>query len=344
MDYNVSELRARLESAVAVDAPARPERMTVALLASMYIAHAEKEYNGQHGHKELATIRHAVSPLIMLYSDDPPSAIGPLQLRAARHLWIEQRLARTTIQARMQRLRKMWRWGRQVGLIETDLPDIGALRYGHTKEPDPVKPVDLSLVELTLPHLSKGARAIIRLLMYTGMRPGEAYAMRADEIDTSVNPWVFRPRHHKTAWKGCKREIYLGPKAQMLLQSLLHGGRATAAADTAMIANATTMSARVANDAPSIVDATRGPLIFLTARGQPWKPTSLYMQVWNATRRHGLPHWAPGQIRHTFATEARKRFGRDAAQVLLGHSRPTMTDRYAEPHRESAIEAARMIG
>ena len=134
MNESASELRARLEAAVAVDAPAKPDRMTVKLLAEMYLAHAAKEYNGQYGYKESATIRHAAHPLIWLYGDFRPDEIGPLQLRAVRQSFIERRLERTTIQARMQRLRKMWRWGRQVGLIDCELPDIGHLRYGHSKE------------------------------------------------------------------------------------------------------------------------------------------------------------------------------------------------------------------
>ena len=35
-------------------------------------------------------------------------------------------------------------------------------------------------------------------------------------------------------------------------------------------------------------------------------------------------HWSPNQLRHTHATEVRRRFGLEAAQVALGHALPRM--------------------
>lgn len=313
--------------------------MTVNLLARMYLAHARKEFNGQHGHKETATVRHSFRPLVELYGSEHPSQIGPLRLRACRQFWIEQEIARTTIQARMQRLRKAWRWGRSVGLIDADLPDIGPVRYGHAPEPEPVRPVELSLVESTLPHLSKPARGLIRLIMYTGMRPGEACSITVHAIDVTCNPWVYRPRHHKTAWRGAKREIYLGPKAQMLLTIHL-------AAVGVRVAKATTSGVSAMDGVLTVTsaNATASASLFQTARGLPWKPSSLYMAVFNACRRHDLPHWHPNMLRHTFATQLRQRFGIDAAQVALGHTRTQVTQRYAEPHRQAAIEAVLAVG
>lgn len=313
--------------------------MTVAALAQMYLAHAAKEFNGQHGHKEVATIRHAFAPLITLYGQVHPSEIQPLRLRAARQFWIEQGRARSTIQARMQRLRKAWRWGRQVGLIEIDLPDIGTLRYGHAPEPEAVKPVDLALVEMTLPHLSKGARSLIKLIMYTGMRPGEACGLSVDALDTTCNPWVYRPKHHKTAWKGCKREIFLGPKAQMLLAASV----CKAAAAKTQNALGATSAGCIATAIPNAIGKTT-TTIFLTQRDAPWKTTSLYMSVFNACRRHGLPHWHPNQIRHTVATMLRKECGLDSAQAVLGHSKIETTQHYAVRQNQLASEAAIRYG
>lgn len=313
---NVLELRARLEAAVAVDAPAKPASMTVALLHSMYRAHAEKEYNGQWGQKEVGTIDQAFAPLVMLYGDCSPDEITPLRLRAVRHFWIDSNIARTTIQARMQRLRRAWRWARSVELIATDLPDIGTLRYGHAPEPEDVQPVDLALVESTLPHLPDTARSLIRLIMYTGMRPGEACAIRADEIDTRSDPWVYRPKHHKTAWKGKRREIWLGPKAQLLLQVTM---------SRAESANVTTM-------------------IFRTRSGGAWTSQLLHNAVYKACRKHGLPRWHPNQLRHTVATMLREEMGLEAAQAVLGHSIIETTQVYAKKQSALARQAALKFG
>ena len=43
--------------------------------------------------------------------------------------------------------------------------------------------------------------------------------------------------------------------------------------------------------------------------------------------------WHPNQLRHTRATELRKKFGIEAAQVALGHSHAAITEVYAERDR-----------
>jgi site-specific recombinase XerC len=44
----------------------------------------------------------------------------------------------------------------------------------------------------------------------------------------------------------------------------------------------------------------------------------------------GIEPWAPNRIRHSHATEVRKRFGVAAAGAALGHSRMSVTELYAE--------------
>ena len=46
-----------------------------------------------------------------------------------------------------------------------------------------------------------------------------------------------------------------------------------------------------------------------------------------------LAYWAPNRLRHTRATEVRKQFGLEAAQVILGHAKADVTQVYAERDR-----------
>ncbi len=55
-------------------------------------------------------------------------------------------------------------------------------------------------------------------------------------------------------------------------------------------------------------------------------------------------HWSPNQLRHTAATEIRKRHGLEAAQVILGHSQLGVTQVYAERDIAKGTEVARLIG
>jgi integrase len=309
MDADISTLRARLESAVAVDAPAKPSRLTITILATLYLAHAAKKYNGRHGCKELNIIKNAMAPLLMLYGELHPSQLRPLHLRAARQWWIEKHLARTTIQQRMQRLRHVWRWARSVELIDTDLPDIEAVRFGHAKETADVEPVDLALFEATLPHVSPIVGIMLRVQLLTGARPGEICDLRGVDLDMKREVWVYRPAIHKTRWLDHRREIFIGPRARVLIQPYLN---------------------------PSY--------LFLTKSRRPFNSGMLHRAVWGACEKHDLPHWAPNMLRHTAATMIREKFGLDSAQAVLGHARIETSQVYAARMDQLASTVAAAVG
>ena len=52
----------------------------------------------------------------------------------------------------------------------------------------------------------------------------------------------------------------------------------------------------------------------------------------------------PNQLRHSSATQIRKEFGLEHAQVVLGHAKADMTQRYADTDAEKARTVARKIG
>jgi site-specific recombinase XerC len=53
-----------------------------------------------------------------------------------------------------------------------------------------------------------------------------------------------------------------------------------------------------------------------------------------------IPAWHPNQLRHSAATEIRRQFGLEAAQVVLGHAKADVTQVYAE--RDHALAAGIM--
>ena len=75
-----------------------------------------------------------------------------------------------------------------------------------------------------------------------------------------------------------------------------------------------------------------------------YTPTSYAHAVQKVTKREGIPHWHPNQLRHLFATEVRTTYGLEAAQVLLGHSRADVTQVYAERDRRLAAKVAGEMG
>ena len=63
------------------------------------------------------------------------------------------------------------------------------------------------------------------------------------------------------------------------------------------------------------------------------------LKKWQSVHR-----WAPNQLRHSAATEIRRRFGLEAAQIMLGHSKADVTQVYAERDLAKGIEIARRVG
>lgn len=73
--------------------------------------------------------------------------------------------------------------------------------------------------------------------------------------------------------------------------------------------------------------------------------TSSYRQaIEHACKTAGVTAFSPNRLRHTALTEARRRAGIDAAQILGGHTDIKTTQRYAEVIPDAAVEYARKHG
>jgi integrase len=73
--------------------------------------------------------------------------------------------------------------------------------------------------------------------------------------------------------------------------------------------------------------------------------TRLGEKGWAERRQWQQDHrWHPHQLRHTAATELRKTFGLEAAQVILGHKTLSVTQVYAEKNIEAAMKIMSEVG
>ncbi len=58
-----------------------------------------------------------------------------------------------------------------------------------------------------------------------------------------------------------------------------------------------------------------------------------------------VERWHPHQLRHNYATDVRRRYGLEAAQILLGHSSALVTEAvYAERDLTKTMTIVRQIG
>jgi integrase len=78
--------------------------------------------------------------------------------------------------------------------------------------------------------------------------------------------------------------------------------------------------------------------------GEHYSPASYYAAVRRACLKAGVAPWHPHQLRHTHATEVRRAFGLEAAQVALGHAQANVTQVYAERDLALAVRVAAELG
>jgi integrase len=357
----------------AAEAPA----LTVNELILAFWCHAEQHYRRDDGSptSELADYRLSLRPLRELYGPTPAADFSPLKLKAVRQRMIDADLCRGVVNQRVGRIVRVFKWGVSEEMVSESvwrsLTTIRGLERGRTeaRETEPVKPVADAVVDATLPHVLPPVRAMVRLQRLTGMRPGEACIMRACDIDMSGPVWLYRPRVHKTTYKGKDRVVALGPQAQAVvrpllkldLQAYLFSPReAMAAKRAAARAARKTKLQRSQQDrrrrkpkkqpgdryAPRSYHQAIRKAIQAANRAQACEPCKALQPAerCDACKTAALPQWHPHQLRHTHATEVRRRFGLEAAQVTLGHSQAAITEVYAERDLSLAVKVASEVG
>jgi integrase len=318
--------------------------------------------------KELACMKEAMRPLKALYGHSRARDFGPLALKAVREHMIDADLSRGVVNHRVNRIRRIFRWAASEELIPADkfdaLRTVTGLRYGRTsaRETEPVGPAPSHAVEAVMPFVPPQIAAMIQLQRLTGMRPGEVVMMRACDIDMTEDVWIYQPRQHKNQWRGHRRIVPLGPKAQEVLKPFLDRS------ETAYLFNPREAEAWRREHRLVHTKVSRKTPIYpseLRAREEKKKArrlrkpkrvrwdrydTGTYRKAieygFVKAKKDGvvIPHWSPNQLRHCKATEVRKTHGIEAAQVVLGHARADVTQVYAERDLELAKRVAREAG
>jgi integrase len=353
-----------------------PADLSINELLLAYVRHVEGYYvkDGRPSTQQ-HRIRQALRPVKELYGHTAARDFGPRALKAVREKLVAHGYVRRYVNQMAGCIKQMFKWGVAEELVAPSvyhgLQAVTGLKKGRTeaREPREVKPVALVVVEETLPHVSRHVAAMARVQVLTGMRSGEVCLLRGCDLDMSGPVWVYRPPTHKTAHHGHQRVIAIGPKAQEILRPFLKPDLQAylfCPAEAEAERQAARRAARKSKVQPSQVcrkkkRTKKGP-------GEHYTPQSYHQSIRKAIlalntseaceackpkkpaercaacKASALPHWHPHQLRHTHATEVRRRFGLEAAQVALGHSKADVTQVYAERDLTLAVQVAAQIG
>lgn len=337
--------------------------VTVSEVCAAFWKHARQYYTKDGSPTGAAdTFRPVLKLLKDIYGKTCAIEFGPLAVKALRARMIKDGNSRNYANGNLGRLKRIFRWAASEQLIPASVPQaidtVDGLRKGHSeaRETEPILPVDDWVVDATLPHLPAVVADMARLQRFTGARPGEVCDIRPCDIDRTGDVWLYRPESHKTQHRGRSRIIAIGPRAQEILRPyLLREPTAFcfSPADSERKRSAARREARETPMTPS-QEARKASSRPLRARRLQYTKDSYRravaraIELANEARQladtESLPHWHPNQLRHSMGTATRQRFGLEAAQVVLGHSKADVTQVYAERDQRLAVEVARQVG
>jgi integrase len=333
---------------------AADSELSVVELIAAYLHFAKRYYRkNNRPTSEQASIRCALRFVKQLYGRKSCSEFGPIALQVVVQHMIDAGLSRGTVNQNAGRIKRMFKWGVSQELIPAScsqaLGTVGGLRKGRSeaREMAPVRPVEDSIVDATLPHLPAVVGDMVRLQRLTGMRPNEVCLLRPLDLDRSADVWTYRPEAHKTEHHDKQRSIYIGPAGQGILLSYL----ARDPAAHCFRPCDSEAKRRAAQHAARVVPIQYGNKPGRNRKRQPKrKPGERYTvdsyrrAIHRGCDKAKVGRWAPNRLRHTAATEIRRSFGLEAAQIVLGHSKADVTQVYAERDKLKGIEVARKIG
>lgn len=355
--------------------PEEPAELTVVEVLARYLEHC-KQYYRKDGKQtnEVEAMKVVIRDTRAEFARLPVSKFGPNALKRVRQRWLDRGLTRPGINKNQRRLTRIFRWAVAEELVPPSviqaLTAVPGLRKHRSEapEPDPVLPVELSVVEKTIGFLPSVVADMVRVQLLTGARPGEVCGLTPGSVDRSGDVWEYRVRGHKTEHHGRSRIVYLGPEAQKILAPYLlraadkhcfspsevvgqqrqnrHADRVTPLSCGNRPGHRHGVGVRKGGKprAPGnayTASSYRRAIHYACdkAFGPPAGITGVALEKWRSDQR-----WSPNQLRHTAATEIRKRFGLEAAQVILGHAAADVTQVYAERDAEKARQVARQVG
>jgi len=297
---------------------------TIRHLCDAYLSHATTYYSNTP-----AILRHlaALRDLLWLTVDSelPAAEFGPKRLKAVREVMITGGWARASgrvtkpwsrsyANAQTERLKQMFRWGVGEELVPhavyAALTCVDGLRAGKTTAREAkgkVHSVSQEHVDAVVPFMSDRMGSVLRLIMLTGMRPGEAVRLCPRDLNQREQDWwIWEPDQHKTAGKNKTRIVSFCPKAIAILKHNMPLG-------------------------------TELPFF-------PFTVDAIWRAVNAACKRAGIPHFWPYMARHFSATMVRDMMGSEAASVHLGHAHLNTSDIYGEKSLRILRSVAQRIG
>lgn len=316
--------------------------LTVCELLAAYLEHARLYYRQPDPDtgEPISTpqqyrIKKAIHFARELYGPRPAGEFGPLALQAVRSSMVQAGYARKTVNGLVACLVRAFKWAAANELVPgqsfVSLRSVEGLKAGRcpARETDPVLPVPEEDIPPVLKVVLPVVADLIQIQLLTAARPGELVRLRPVELDRSGPVWLYRPRTHKTAYRGHDKIILFGPQAQAILARYLLRAehRHCFSPREAMLTRLRELGQEALTNANDRYD------------------TSSYVRaIRRGCEKAEVTPWRPHRLRHNAASRLVQQFGWDVARIILGHRTLSATRIYGEDDLRKAIDAMRQVG
>jgi integrase len=295
-----------------------------------------------------------------------------------------KRVCRKEINRRVKIVQKMWRWAVKEQLTPAnrssyEIQSVDSIPEGKMGTYDYVKiePVNWDVIELTIEYCERVLGDMILIQWLTGMRPSELCRMTPGAIDRTADVWVYdlkksynpdakekteneekittrkkKTLKSKTENKGNDRFVYLGPKAQSILQQYLlrpAGEPCFSPRENLALYNASRRKERLAPQHTGWQSKGVSSRIGIAYNAITYRNAIKY--VINRANRElrklklkEIQDWTPYHIRHSYSTIADEKFDVETSAALCGHGVNVAESTYIKRRKDIAIDAARKIG
>ena len=346
--------------------------ITVGELLDKYFVYAKKTTRTTSNNKEHRNFHFIkrVQQFLQPYHSWPVSDFGPDELLDVQDTIVEyeyvqgkkkKRYTRRGVNDTINWIRKIWKWGMGRQFITAEqvqgFNEVKSLKMGETKARDNPKRVRITEEDFwkVVNVVNSVVGDMLQLIWYTAMRPYEVCDMRPFDI-LCDNPqcWLYIPGRdqtpvglHKTTRFERVKVIPLASKCQKILKSRIEDFDSKEYIFSPREAMDEFIEKKSANRKTPLkygnrpgTNRKKHPMV---NPGKKYGHHALRNACKRGCIRAGVEVFVPYDLRRTIATGARSTLGKEAAKLLLGHTKTDTTDIYLLDEVQETMKVAILL-
>ena len=348
------------------------QAVTIGELFGKYLAYIEKTTRPTRSNREHPNIHFTKRARRFLkpYESWPVSGFGPdelldVQNALSRYEYIQgtkrKRYTRGGVNDVIKWIRGIWKWGMGRQLITPEqvqgLDEVKSLKMGDTESPDNQKRSRVTEKDFqkVVNEVSSVVGDMLQLIWHTAMRPYEVCDMRPfDILCDDPDCWLYIPGRdqtpvgkHKTTRYERVKVIPLTRECQEILSPRIDDFESKEYLFSPKQAMQEFLENKSTNRKTPLkygnspgTNRKKHPMI---TPGEKYDHHALRCACRRGCIRAGVEVFVPYDLRRTKATGTRAILGKEAAKVLLGHTKTDTTDIYLLEEVQEAMKVAKLL-